>query len=83
MSDFVERVSRALCQSAGHDPDGGQRAGAVEEANSTFFTQMARAAVEAMRDPTEAMIEAARDEILVADAPGAWRKMIEVALSEG
>jgi hypothetical protein len=81
MSDLIERVSRALCQSAGHDPGGKQQVSSGEEENWTFFVQAARAAVEAMRDPTETMIEAARDDVLIADASGVWRTMINVALS--
>jgi hypothetical protein len=83
LSEFVERLSRALCQNAGYDPDGTQGAHLVEETNWTFFTQMACAALEAMREPTQAMIEAARDEILVANASGVWRTMINAALSSG
>jgi hypothetical protein len=81
MSDFIERVSRALCQSAGHDPRGKQQVGSGERENWTFFVQAARAAVGAMREPTQTMIEAARDDILVADASSVWRTMINTALS--
>jgi hypothetical protein len=42
---------------------------------------MACAAIEAMREPSLAMIDAAREEVLVADTSGVWRKMIDAALS--
>jgi hypothetical protein len=81
MSDFIERVSRALCQSAGHDPDGRQKISSGEEENWTFFVQGARAALQAMQEPTQAMIDAARDDILLADASEVWRRMIATALA--
>jgi hypothetical protein len=81
MSGFIEQVARALCQSAGHDPRGKQQVSSGEAENWTFFVQAARAAVEAMREPSQAMIEAAREDILVADASGVWRTMINTALS--
>lgn len=38
------------------------------------------AALEAMRDPTEAMIDAAWADALAEDALGVWRSMIDAAL---
>jgi hypothetical protein len=81
MSDFIERVSRALCESAGHDPRGKQRVSSGDEENWTFFVHAALAALQAMREPTPTMIEAAREDILVADASAVWRTMITTALS--
>jgi hypothetical protein len=81
MAEFLERVSRALCQNAGHDPGGKQRLNSGEEENWTFFVDAARAAIEAMREPTHTMVEAALEDILVADASAVWRTMITAALS--
>jgi hypothetical protein len=81
LNEFIERVSRALCRNSGHDPDETQRVDLVEETNWRFFTQMACAAIEAMREPSLTMIDAAREEVLVADTSGVWRKMIDAALS--
>jgi hypothetical protein len=81
MPEFLERVSRALCQSAGHDPRGKQQVNSGEEENWTFFVDAARAALVAMREPTQTMVEAALDDVLVADASGVWRTMIATALS--
>jgi hypothetical protein len=82
MMEFLEQVARGLCQSAGHDADGKHHVGDGEMENWTFFVQPACAALEAMRNPTQSMIEAARDDVLVADAAGVWRAMINTALSD-
>lgn len=82
MSEFLERVSRALCQNAGHDPDATHQVNSIDQENWTFFVHAARAALEAMREPTQAMIDAARNDVLLADALGVWRTMINTALSE-
>jgi hypothetical protein len=81
MSEFIERVARALCESAGHNPQGKHQVNGGEEENWSFFVRAACAALEAMRDPTQSMIEAARDDLLIADAVGVWRTMINTALS--
>ncbi len=42
----------------------------------------ARAVIEAMRDPTEAMIDAAWAEALAEDAGGVWCAMIDAMLKD-
>lgn len=51
MSEMIERVARALAEAGGEDP------------NNTwmFYENKSRAAIEAMREPTEAQLEAAED----------------------
>jgi hypothetical protein len=81
MMEFLERVARGLCQSAGHDPDGKHHVSDGEKENWTFFIQAACAALEAMREPSQAMVDAALHDILAADASGVWKTMINAALS--
>jgi hypothetical protein len=77
MSEMIERVARALCKADGVDrciyPD----CGCPHE-------YRARAAIEALREPTPAMIEAG---IQCGDGygsqPGTWQAMIDQALKEG
>lgn len=75
MTDLVERVARALAQSAAIETDW------------TCWVPEARAAIEAMREPTEAMIYAAGG---VGDPNDwevemrkQWDAMITAALGEG
>lgn len=51
MSEMIERVAWALAEAGGEDP------------NNTwmFYENKSRAAIEAMREPTEAQLEAAED----------------------
>lgn len=44
--------------------------------------ELARAAIEAMREPTAAMIKAAAEYALAEDAAGVWIAMIDAALKE-
>lgn len=73
MTEMIERVAKAI-QSAlsegtpGRDPDRMER--------------IARAAIEAMRDPTEAMIDKGYDHVDYGgtDIEAAWKDMIDAAL---
>ena len=51
MSEMIERVARALAEAGGEDP------------NNTwmFYENKSRAAIEAMREPTKAQLDAAED----------------------
>jgi hypothetical protein len=74
MSEMIERVARALCSlDWGSLPEGG---GPVFE----IYFRQARAAIEAMREPTEGMVLAA----IRADADdmpfAQWRAMIDEVL---
>jgi hypothetical protein len=82
MSEMVERVARALCRSAALG-DPGQ---AYIDANWPNYSTAARAAIEAMREPTEAMIGAGRGALPNfcpedSDALVCWQDMIDAALA--
>jgi hypothetical protein len=66
-SEMVERVTRALCQWV---HDNGEK-----EYYDPY--DLARAAIGAMREPTEAMIQAGGNQIWMRQA---WRAMIDTAL---
>lgn len=109
MSEIVERVARALCKLTGRDPDNEVVVrydtvvgyGPVKTVSTTktikaweLYNAQARAAIEAMRHPTDAMITAGYDEYSLSyssepgegrdyDAtPFAWNTMIDVALRD-
>lgn len=65
MTDMVERVARAICASMGYAPD---MDASQEFTNRTgpmwmAYIQEARAAIGAMREPTEAMVEAGAEDV--------------------
>ena len=92
---MVERVARAICRAGGKNPDevmlslGGEKTLMWEA-----FEDVARAAIEAMREPTEAMTAAgsrvdvwhswcAAGERIVDDSAGdVYRGMIDAALKD-
>lgn len=90
--DMVERVARAIYISKGFDPDE-----AWADPQSNFFAMRrqeaafadARAAIEAMREPTEAMAEVGHVAMMGKpdsaqgrrEASAAYRAMIDAALS--
>lgn len=90
--DMVERVARALCVAADMDPD---RPSNDERDNGaplwTTYVGMARAGIEAMREPTEGMAAAGakyhkdnwRKDHALEDTPMRyiWFEMIDAALS--
>lgn len=69
MSEMVERVATAI-------------EARVSQPGQCSYQDMARATFEAMREPTEAMIEAAWADALAEDAKGVWQEMIDEALKE-
>lgn len=78
MSEMVERVARAIALAGGtefdklpasHGPGFGMR---------QMYLSMARAAIEAMREPTEAMIAAGDEQ----SCQETYRRMIDAALKE-
>lgn len=97
---MIERVARALClrsmikTAAGYDETAGQTRWTLErpverqryiDASWNGHAEDARAAIEAMREPTEAMMKASgatedRD-FHVNDVYGAWQDMIDAALA--
>jgi hypothetical protein len=76
---MIERVARAIQAEAGWDNiDVGDRLRAD-------YLAFARAAIEAMREPTEAMIKEGAygsGEDSAGVACGAWKAMIDIALDE-
>ena len=76
---MVERVAVAICRALGDDPD-------REGERLTAYDDAARAAIEAMRDPTPEMLEAGGrkggfDGYWVEDNTAAiWAAMIDTAL---
>lgn len=96
MSEAVERVARALCKRCGVDPDdikgGTWDGGSYPRGKPAWHSWAgdARAAIEALREPDDAMVEAARELDVYwsyesNDRPGgpedAWRAMIDAALA--
>jgi len=94
----LERIARAICTAQGYDPnmvlainetEPGQPFGAPvgDIARPMWkqprFVKAARAAVEAMREPSERMIEAGvRPQDAFADIRWQWKDMIDTVLNE-
>jgi len=83
MSDMIERVAEAIMS------DLRERSGVIDGIDEDIVEEMgdtlARAAIEAMRAPTEAMEEAALDvrPLMLPDSPReVWGAMIDAALNE-
>ena len=85
MSEMTERVARVICVAAGDDPDGthGSRGILFSGQYWTLYDKDARAAIEAMLEPTVEMTDAA----YAIEYPGEpagfddqWRVAIQAAL---
>ncbi len=88
MSEMIERVARAsfACwrtrmDELGHHLDKGRNFEDMSESESEFAIMNARAVIEAMREPSKAMMDAGRpwaysDKL----PPNCWIKMIDAAL---
>lgn len=94
MTDMIERVARAICRAGGKDPDETMiELGGVRTPMWDAFVPIARAAIEAMREPTEAMVAAMGSDLTDEGEPRAgtqaslelsrahWRKGIDAALN--
>lgn len=89
---MVERVARAICKSRAFEgfsccrwPSNRWRTNARCPVEQGVLNDAARAAIEAMRVPTEGMIEASNrewDGRMSHRSSGAWRAMIDAALGE-
>ena len=83
MDDMIERVARAL-----HKLDTGDGCPTFEDCNlQEYFFEQARAAIKAMREPTEAMITCKDDVMMFLEISpswlgSVWRAMIDCALRE-
>lgn len=76
MSEMVERVARAIGTVTGDYSEG---AGWLGDNTHEIGLRKARAAIEAMRDPTDAMVEQGD---VWADGPGYSIKVIEAMIDE-
>ncbi|MEJ5979495.1 hypothetical protein WG901_22770 [Novosphingobium sp. PS1R-30] len=80
----LELAARSLCNNEGHDPD---RVGLSNNGDHywTTYVGKARAVLEALREPSEAMLEAVYREMRFDDGTAlkAWQRMIDAALEEG
>lgn len=85
MSDMVERVARALCRHAGAGHFKGRDLDAYVEIYWRGHASGARAAVEAMRNPTDKMICASLDDHDKRSGRQSitecWNSMIDAALA--
>ena len=83
MSEMIERVAKALSEREGSGPWEG---GLLGESGREMWRKTARAAIEAMREPTPDMIQSAIPELLYDDQQdcigAAYTAMIDEALSE-
>lgn len=77
MSEMIERVARALHEKMCEQDVNGYLAAQLDAEG------LARAAIEAMREPTEAMTASCGNGECAKWAPGAWANYIDTALSEG
>lgn len=75
MSEMIERVARALAKQDAY-PD------LPNEPAWPGWREVARAAIAAMREPTEAMRIKGRYANEMSDATATWRAMIDAALLE-
>lgn len=93
MADMVEKVARAICRADGVDPDAiGYGLGVQMPKDAEYplwkaREAQARAAIEAMRTPTEAMRRAGTAAMPVcfdeeAGAISCWQAMIDAILKE-
>ena len=80
--DVVERVARAICRAMWGDDCPLMTAAAFEEEHWSQTLADARAAIAAMREPTEAMCEAGKRGGTVGAAAASWRAMVDAALAE-
>ncbi len=82
MSEMVERVAKAMC-----DAEMGHGIFEAYKVHRDSYMTLARVSIEAMREPTEAMVDAANalDRVeagllMVATPNRAWEAMIDEAL---
>lgn len=90
MSEMVERVARALCSEDGRDPEGDDcwnfgRDHSIKKKNWEAYVGGARAAILAMREPTDAVLKAGAahwddDWCSETNALNMWNGMIDEAL---
>jgi len=80
VSDMVERVARAL-HAMPSEAWSEVPWSVLQAMHKERLMRHARAAIEAMREPTPEMVDEAYEYALNENAAGVWRKMIDAALS--
>ena len=82
----VEEVARALCASDGANwdakTDSETANGCAPDEQRDYWREKARAAIEAMREPTQAMLAAGKAHRVWPHVPTIYNTMIDAALSE-
>ena len=78
-NDMIERVARALAASDRHFSDGGSW-DELDPIEHDIYMASARAAIEAMREPTSEMVDAAYANTGGVGATKCWQAMIDEAL---
>lgn len=76
--EMVERVARAICEHALDAPDWD----ALEPGVKGAYVNHARAAIEALREPTAAMVALAQTPSAWSSFEAFWRAMIDAILKE-
>lgn len=79
---MIEVVARVLCKENGTDPDEMWGSDEDREPNWRLYAADARAAIAALRVPSEAMVTAGEDDDHSVDPEATWRAMIDAALAE-
>ena len=82
--EMIERVARALVSSEGDDPDALIHTMKGKTPVWTLGVEQARAALAAIREPTEPMLQASErewDGRMSARSAGVWQAMIDAALN--
>lgn len=87
MSEMVNKVAKAIADAAGSDFDRLPATHGPGHGLRNMYLRMARAAIEAMRQPTEAMIDHAHA-VTMPDSdnmqcPSFYRAMVDAALKDG
>ncbi|ARR52112.1 hypothetical protein HY78_00865 [Rhizorhabdus wittichii DC-6] len=92
---LIERAARAICVTFGYDPDKDDEVGIGEtgDVNWNMFEDHARAVLAAIRDPSEAMVQAGDlrkeqdtdhwENYCYANPADIWRDMVDAALAKG
>ena len=81
MSEMVEKVARAMAEKSKARQPGMHTLNSLPMDGKEDFLEMARAAIEAMREPTEAMEDAAFSSTLTIPKRG-YQAMIDAALKD-
>jgi len=81
--NMVEKVARAICKEQQGDPGYDVWTLSLGSPHRALYLAQARAAIAAMREPSEAMLAAGRWPAEDDGALACWQAMIDDALAEG